>query len=243
MRTTILAIMMAAAVTPAAAAIQLVQNGGFEDTTPNGDYGQVGYNTDVDGWSVTGGYTFLFNTTNVDTTGSNGQFGSLSLWGVGNGGPDTIVASPDGGNFVAIDSAFQQAPLTQTISGLTAGKEYVVSFYWAVAQQYGFNGPTYDNLEVSLGGETHSTATATNPEHAFNGWWKESFTYTATSPTETLSFFAAGGPPGVPPFALLDGVSVTASIPEASTWSMLVVGFAGLGYAGFRAHRKARAVV
>jgi hypothetical protein len=40
----------------------------------------------------------------------------------------------------------------------------------------------------------------------------------------------------------LDYVSdgVTASTPEASTWAMMLLGFAGLGYAGFRSARKQR---
>jgi hypothetical protein len=34
------------------------------------------------------------------------------------------------------------------------------------------------------------------------------------------------------------GVTLTA-IPEASTWAMMLLGFAGLGFAGYRASRKA----
>jgi hypothetical protein len=35
------------------------------------------------------------------------------------------------------------------------------------------------------------------------------------------------------------GVSFSASVPETSTWAMLTLGFAGLGFAGFRARRTA----
>ena len=38
---------------------------------------------------------------------------------------------------------------------------------------------------------------------------------------------------GGPPFSLLDGVSLTGSAPEPSTWAMMFIGFAGLAYAGF----------
>jgi hypothetical protein len=44
---------------------------------------------------------------------------------------------------------------------------------------------------------------------------------------------------GGPPFSLLDGVSLTGSAPEPSTWAMMVIGFAGLAYAGFRNRRRA----
>jgi hypothetical protein len=42
----------------------------------------------------------------------------------------------------------------------------------------------------------------------------------------------------------LDSVSagVTASTPEPSTWAMMVLGFAGLGFAGYRSSRKAAAI-
>ena len=224
MRKTVLALLLAASATPAAAAVELVTNGGFEDTSPAGQYGEVDFNTTLNGWSATGGYSFLMNTSNA-VSGVTGQYGDLALWGVGNGGSDTITASPDGGNFVGQDLAFQDVPLTQTLTGLTIGAQYAVSFYWGVGQQSTFNGDTFDAWSVSLGSETHSTATVDNPSHAFQGWWKQSYIYTATSTSETLSFLAVGGPPGVPPFALLDGVSVTA-VPEASTWAMLVLGFA-----------------
>jgi hypothetical protein len=41
----------------------------------------------------------------------------------------------------------------------------------------------------------------------------------------------------------LDDVSVTTTIPEASTWAMMVLGFAGLGFAGFRVRHTAIAAI
>jgi hypothetical protein len=35
---------------------------------------------------------------------------------------------------------------------------------------------------------------------------------------------------------------VSASAPEPSTWAMMLIGFAGLGFAGYRARRTATAV-
>jgi PEP-CTERM motif len=49
-----------------------------------------------------------------------------------------------------------------------------------------------------------------------------------------------------PPFGVLGGdetVAVdvtTSSIPEPSSWAMMLIGFAGLGFAGYRAKRKGR---
>ena len=45
-----------------------------------------------------------------------------------------LGASPDGGNFVAIDGDPNFAvPLTQTVTGLTPGERYSISFYQAAA--------------------------------------------------------------------------------------------------------------
>jgi len=49
----------------------------------------------------------------------------------------------------------------------------------------------------------------------------QSFTYTATATSEVLSFLAAGGPSGAPPFVLLDGVSII-PIAEPASWMTLV---------------------
>jgi hypothetical protein len=46
-----------------------------------------------------------------------------------------------------------------------------------------------------------------------------------------------------PSYNTLDNVSVTSSVPEASTWAMMMLGFAGLGFAGFRARRTAIAAI
>jgi hypothetical protein len=246
MTSAIIGMAMAIAVsgTGVAHATNLVTNGDFELTT-GGSSGQLGYGGfNATGWSVpapSGSYSFLFTPGTASNGGVNGQYGSLDLWGPGNGSANGLTGSPTGGNFIAQDSAFQQGAISQNISGLTAGNQYTVSFWWAGAQQYGFSGPTFDNWTVSFGSQSQTTATINLPDHGFSPWQKQSFTFTADGTSDLLSFYAAGGPPGVPPFALLDGVSLTA-VPEASTWFMMLAGFAGLGLFGYRRREKNRAV-
>ena len=219
----------------------LITNGGFETTTgqPSGYSGQLGYhNFAATDWTATG-YTFLYTAdpgttsgTHADNGGGAGNSGQVSMWGPGTGSNNGLTLSPNGGNFIAIDPVYQ-APgsVSHSISGLTVGAEYAVNFSWAGAQQAGpnFNGATTELFHVSLGAETHDTPTAHNANHGFTGWMNSTLTFTATSAQEVLTFLADGGPSSaLPPFVLLDGVSVVAA-PEPSTWVFIVTGLLGPG--------------
>jgi len=227
-----------AALMLAASANAGLVNGGFESST-NGP-GQVGYNTSLTGWSVpSGGYTFLFNGSTSDSAGANGEYGNLQLWGLNNGGvgPTYIGPSPAGGNFIGQDGAFQDQPLQQTISGLNVGETYAVSFYWGAAQQSGFYSPTTDSWQVSLGSQTQTTTVLNNVSQGFTGWQPlTTMDFTATSASEVLSFLAVGSPAGVPPFAVLDGVSLV-GVPEPAAWALM---FVGLGFVGGAARMRRR---
>jgi hypothetical protein len=209
----------------------LVTNGSF---STNGGGGQIGHTTTASGWSVPGGntssYVFLF-TSGGQATGSGvtGQYGNLKLYG-------TIGASPDGGAFIGADPGYQNGAIFQTISGLTAGAMYTVSFDYAGAQQVGYSGATQEGWAVSLGGQTLDTAMLNNASKGFTGWTATSLTFTATSGTEVLSFLATGTPSqAAPPFSLLDGVSMSqvTSTPEPASWTMLLGGLGLLGCARF----------
>jgi hypothetical protein len=41
----------------------------------------------------------------------------------------------------------------------------------------------------------------------------------------------------------IDGNVTTLAVPESSTWAMMLVGFAGLGFAGYHGAREQRAAV
>ena len=211
-----------------AQAANLVVNGGFEATS-NGK-GQLGFNTNATGWTNVNGYTFLYTPGSVDSSGALGESGNVSMWGTNNGGLNAFTNSPTGGNFIAFDSAYKVTPLQQTIVGLVVGQKYDLGFDWGAAQQFGFTGATTDQWQVSLGNETRSTAVINNVSHGFSGWIHQTFSFTATGASEVLSFLAVGTPNGVPPFALLDGVTLTAAVPEPSTWALMLGGFAVVGF-------------
>ena len=219
---------LAAATVSAHATPINVVNGGFESTT-NGN-GQIGYNTNVTGWT-TNGYNFVFAPGTADKGGANGSAGNVQLWGPHNGSANGLKTSPNGGNFLALDGNYGVGAVSQTLTGLTAGDKETVTFDFAGAQQYGFTGPTTEALEVSLGGQTIETPVLQDASHGFTGWQTENFTFTATGTSEVLSFLAVGTPSGVPPMSLLDGVSVSqqSPVPEPGTISLMLTGIAGIG--------------
>jgi hypothetical protein len=244
-----------------AQAANLVQNGGFEmNTLPsplnpaNASGAEIDsnwhYTGDLTNWFTTGGstYNILFfgnvanaKTNNADTRFTSGEAQHLNS--------NFNALSPNGGAFVGLDGdPVANGPLDQTINGLTVGDKYDLSFYWAGTELSNRTG--YGTIQVtgSLGGDPFATTAYSNTNGAgtpgsFSGWMLENFTFTANSTSELLSFLAVGTPSGnLPPFALLDGVSVT-GVPEPSTWAMMLAGFGGLGFAAFRRRRKTRLAI
>jgi hypothetical protein len=239
------ALFVATAPTAFAAPVVAGGNGSFEMTT-NG-VGQLGSNTNLTGWNVnSGGGSFAFVLNSASGNSGPGQFGSFSLnGGTSNQGtdpinnanganPQAVTASPDGGNYVALDGAFQRGPINTTVTGLTVGDSYLVEYDYAAAQQTGFYGATTDNVTVSMTDTNGITVSSVSPtlsigEQQFSGWQAENFQFTATTPQEMLSFLAFGTPDGMPPFSLIDGVQVVHA-PEIDPGSAvlplaLVAGF------------------
>ena len=226
----------------AAQAAEHVVNGGFETwgLGANSDEFSTQYgpgNGQLQGWTTTG-LAFVFVPGDISAVG---RYGGFELHQPANGTNNGLTVSGQGGNYIASDAdrGFG-APITQLVSGLTVGKQYRVSFEWAAAQQLYFNGDTFESWQVSLLDSGNNvtadfnTATVINPNHGFQPWRTESFLFTATEAAQTLRFWANGGPGGVPPFSLLDNVSLQAAVPEPASWAMLIAGFGLVGAAARR---------
>jgi hypothetical protein len=214
----------------------VVTNGSFENLLEPGvssEFGGLFPSQQVIGWT-TSGYNYVFTPGTADSSGAVGQFSTEQLWGPGDGSDNGLPAtSPDGGNYLALDGAFNVGAISQMITGLTPGAAVDVTFYFAGAQQQGFTGLNTEQLEVSLGAANQFTPVVNNASHGFTGWEQYTFTYTPTSSSELLSFLAIGTPSGQPPMSLLDGISVTPestpSVPEPGSLALLMTGFAGIG--------------
>jgi hypothetical protein len=224
-----------------AASTNLVTNGDFE---LNGGASQI-----VAGYSYVTGWTsgkpvdsvvalnFVIDK-NADTTGFSSPYRQFWPWGPGKGVANGFTGSHNGGYFIGNDGSAWVAPLYQQIDGLTAGKQYAISFEWAQSQLSEEAGATTSGWSVSLGSQTLSTGVLPLASRGFSGWKNFSGVFTATGVSETLSFLAVGSPYGLPPFALLDGVSLTA-VPEPGTLALMLGGFGIVGAMVKRSRRAA----
>jgi hypothetical protein len=229
-----------------ASAANLVQNGSFNSVSPgstvsgdivNGGYAELRNNSGyLTGWTVIGtqandyAQVWYYAAGNPDTTPSSGSWISgWAAYGPANGHNNGLTTSPDGGAMIEMDGAKDyEAEIAQTLTGLTVGQSYDVSFDFAAGQQKCCLGPTTEQLQVGFGSSTQSTPVLSVPEYAFSPWNVYNFVFTASGTSQVLSFLAIGTPNGMPPIAFLDGVSV-AAVPEPASWAMMLVGFGALG--------------
>jgi hypothetical protein len=187
--------------------------------------------------------------TNGDGVNVTGRFGNFSVYDPGNVASATPTGgaipnmSPGGGNFIAADGAVgYQVAIYQTLTSLNPGASYSVTFWYAAAQQYTFTGNTTEGWQVSMENAAQLTQVAANgttiqdtpaqaggglAQGSFQTWAQETFTFTAASATQVLTFLSLGTPSGQPPVDFLSDVVLT-STPEPGSMGMLGAGLVSL---------------
>jgi hypothetical protein len=243
-----------------AQAANLINNGGFAQNNLTTDSAYIGSGQGtISGWTVNKGYSFLIKDGMAATTDINqSKFGPDPRFGGAITAPSkkpvsfygsAPVNSADGsGWFVAMDGAYgpTDPTISQTVTGLTAGKDYILSFYQASAQQKEFDGASTDYWEVTFGGKTLLSSTMNHASKApVSGWQQQTLTFTANASSSVLKFLAQGSPDGNPPFALLSGISLeeVPGVPTATAipTPALLPGLVGLGLGVWR-KRKSQSV-
>jgi hypothetical protein len=227
------AVMLAALSLPAHAG--LVTDGNFTSVTAvDGGVtpGGVCYQTTptsacstLGGWTNTDGYTFISNSANLGLSAYGNYNVALDAFPTGPAGAPAL-----GTNYLAVDGVAWGAPrgtISQTLSGLTVGDHYAVTFWQAAAQQTAHSGATTEQWVVSLGSQTDYSTLMNTPSQGTYAWNQQTLVFTATLASEVLTFTSLGTPDGDPPFVLLDDVSAT-DIPEPSAIAALSAGMAML---------------
>ena len=142
-----------------------------------------------------------------------------------------LVSASDGfanlvfhGNSVDLDgttgSGNSPAGELQSITSLSTGS-YTVQFEFAGNER----GAPPETTVVSIGNQSFSLTPPNSQGYTLT-------TLFFTNVSGKLSFTDLG--PSDQQGNLIDNVVVTTGVPEPSTWAMMVLGFAGLGYAAFR---------
>lgn len=200
----------------------------------------------LQGWTNLG-YNFVYTPGTADDPNASqvlGQYGRTYMWGPNSGSENGFTGvGPTGGNILGLDGAFEVGAASTTITGMTVGDSYTLSFDYAGIQQHGFTGPTTETVKVTIGGTTYpKEPVLDDATHGFTGWNHETISFTATAASEALSFLAIGTPNGLPPFTLVSGISVPVpdAVPEPATWTIMLLGVGMVG--GLARRRRAMAL-
>jgi hypothetical protein len=139
--------------------------------------------------------------------------------------------SADGGTYLGVQDLDAFLPrvnvrgITQTVSGLTVGDTYSLSF-WSMSNH---DGVGLQDWTVSFGAQTQ-TGLQTTPNASDTGTWVQSaLGFTASSTSQALTFVATYLPGSVPEMLNLDGVVLkdVSAVPEPSNWALLLAGLGG----------------
>jgi hypothetical protein len=239
----------------AGASAQTIQNGNFTSVTsaPTAAWSELGVKNGnltpaLSNWSVPGtgiacvtgpnptSATAICGTSYAGNTGNNPSY--ATLWATPGSPP---VAGYTGNVIVADADASYQETISQTLTGLTSGKTYSITFYQAGVQQAGYTGAYNDYWQVSLGSSTANSAVMAVASKGMAGWEKQVINFTATGSSEVLSFLAQSSGAGAnePPMVLLANVSLAAA-PEPGSLALMGAGL--LGLIGLRRRRRVAAV-
>lgn len=139
---------------------------------------------------------------------------------------NTIVTAQSGDQYVELDS-YGNSAMSQSISGLTAGQSYDLSFWFHARTN---NGSNDNGIDVYWGDSAPGTLELSIVDAIFSdftsGWQEFTLNLIASASTMYLTFSAAGWNNSLGGF--VDNVSMTASVPEPGSLALLAIGLLGL---------------
>jgi len=164
---------------------------------------------------------------------TNGSFetGNFDGWTLsGNTGYTGVIGCssycPEDGNYQGFFGAVGSLGYISQSFSDAVGTTYTVSLWEAS------DGGTPSEFDVAINGTDYIDI---NPVPAA-GYVQYTFTFTGSG-TDTLSISNQNDPAYQYVDNVYVGVGPQTAVPEPSTWAMMLLGFAGLGFAGYRSRR------
>ncbi|MCK1642967.1 hypothetical protein IVA95_36770 [Bradyrhizobium sp. 157] len=202
--------------------------------TVNADAGLVTY-SDFSSWN---GATASYTTITIPNPSSVSGFDSFPGNSVSYGG---VTFSSDltkySGGFFNIGPLYSGLPAALAAQQLGFDLVNILINLAGPATSFAFDFGTFDGYDVTFllsnGNTVIKTSTA-------NGLATSNF-FGVTDTTPFTTVLVTSGTESLSLNNIRFGVAVSA-IPEASTWTMLILGFAGLGLAGYRRARRSAAI-
>lgn len=181
-------------------------------------------------------------------TNLNAGSTNITDWTIASGNIDYIGdywTAADGSRSLDMNG-LAPGSISQVVTGLTFGQQYEVTFELAGNPA---GGPDQKTLQLSAGvGTNNYTFDISGHSLSSMGWVFEHFFFTADGGSDTLTFASlTTGDSGNSSYPnafgpALDNVSISPS-PLPSTWTMLFMGFIGLGFFAYRGTKKGSAAM
>ncbi len=149
--------------------------------------------------------------------------------------PETVVFTATATESLVIDQGYQVndiEKLTNNAVTLSSGGANLLGSTW----KYSFAAVGSDSYTFSDGTSVPALGFAAQDPPNMDTFYQMFATVPGDSYTYRFNYWNNTGGFGATPSQL---VVTVGSVPEAGTWAMLLLGFAGLGFVGYRGSRKA----
>ena len=152
-------------------------------------------------------------------------------WAFGSSGTYLAAQTDAAGNPTG-DGALllnENGGIATNIVGLVVGQQYSISLLL-----WGDNRPGSNYVfNIAIGSNSWSTP-GVDGNAGSNPGILQSYFFTATNTSEILTLSQSSGTQASP---IVDNISI-AAVPEPSTWAMMILGFAGIGFLAYRRRSK-----